>query len=433
MDKLQNEALSIWKNILKGVVQREKINLSSVSYDGTNFYTFIDTFNVRCEIAKRGKNKQGRNNLRQINYALFCCEDGQVPLYYDTYEGSRNDAKQFPLMLKKFHAFFEDLTGKEQKIPPTTLIFDKGNNSMDNFALLDSLELNFVGSVKLGGHQELVQIINDDPIFKSPHEAELEGTKSFRVKKKVYGRERTLVVTFNQNLFNAQWLTLQNDINKSVQKLGELQQKLEDRANGVITKGKTPTIESIKNQCKKYLGRQHLKQIVVTEITKGSSNIPKLEYRIDTDALHEISNTYLGKNILITNRGNWDDAKIITAYRSQFLIEDVFKEMKDRSTGNWWPMLHWTDSKIKVHGLYCTIAVLIRTLMARRIKQTGLRLSMKRILQELDTIREVINVYPRKRGQKMERRQSVLSKLSDTQGQLVSILKLKHKENSALG
>ena len=58
---------------------------------------------------------------------------------------------------------------------------------------------------------------------------------------------------------------------------------------------------------------------------------------------------------------------------------------------------------------------------------------MKRILQELDTIREVINVYPRKRGQKMERRQSVLSKLSDTQGQLISILKLKHKKNSVLG
>jgi len=434
MDMIKkNKALSIWKNILKGVVKREKIDLSSVSYDGTNFYTFIDTFNVRCEIAKRGKNKQGRNNLRQINYALFCCEDGQIPLYYDTYEGNRNDAKQFPLMLKKFHAFLKDLSEKDQKAPTTTLIFDKGNNSMDNFALLDSLQLNFVGSVKLGGHQELVQITNDDPIFKSSNEANLEGTKSFRVKKKVYGQERTIVVTYNQNLFNAQWLTLQNDISKSVRNLAELQQKLEDRANGIITGGKAPTIETIKKQCKKHLRRQHLKNIIITKITKNSANIPKLEYGIDTDALHELSNTYLGKNILITNREDWDDAKIITAYRSQFLIEDVFKEMKDRSTGNWWPMLHWTDSKIKVHGLYCTIAVLVRALMARRIRQTGLRLSMKRILQELDTIREVINIYPRKRGQKKERRQSVLSKLSDTQEQLMSILQLKHKKNSVLG
>ena len=107
--------------------------------------------------------------------------------------------------------------------------------------------------------------------------------------------------------------------------------------------------------------------------------------------------------------------------------------MKDRSTGNWWPMLHWTDSKIKVHGLYCTIAVLIRALMARRIAQKGLRLPMKRILLELDGIREVVNIYPRKRRQKVDRRQSVLSKLSETQEQLMSILQLKHRENSVLG
>ena len=434
MDKIKGDrALSIWKNILKGVAKREKVNLSSVSYDGTNFYTFIDTFNVRCEIAKRGKNKQGRNNLRQINYALFCCEDGQIPLFYDTYEGNRNDAKQFPLMLKKFHAFLVEITGEDQNIPQTTLIFDKGNNSVDNFALLDSLELNFVGSVKLDGHKELVQVANDDPIFESSNGDELKGTKSFQVKKKVYGRERTLVVTYNQNLFNAQWLTLQNDISKSAQNLAVLQQKLEDRANGVIKRGKTPTIESIKRQCSKHLRRQHMKRIITTEITTSSTNVPKLEYKINADAIHELSNTYLGKNILITNRDDWDDAKIITAYRSQFLIEDVFKEMKDRSTGNWWPMLHWTDSKIKVHGLYCTIAVFIRALMARRVRQTGLRLPMKRILQELEGIREVINVYPRKRRQKMERRQAVLSKLSDTQGQLMSILQLNHQENSVLG
>ncbi len=92
-------------------------------------------------------------------------------------------------------------------------------NSADNFSLLDSLELHFVGSVKLTGHKELVQILNDDPVFVSPIEDELKGTKSFKVKKKVYGQERTLVVTYNQNLFNAQWLTLQNDISKSVQNL----------------------------------------------------------------------------------------------------------------------------------------------------------------------------------------------------------------------
>jgi len=434
MDKIKGDtALSIWKNILKGVAERETIDLSSVSYDGTNFYTFIDTFNIRCEIAKRGKNKQGRNNLRQISYALFCTEDGHIPLFYDIYEGNRNDAKQFPLMLQKFHRLLNDLGGKTCAVPQTTLIFDKGNNSADNFALIDSLGLDFVGSVKLDEHKNLAQIPNSDPIFESCKAVELEGTKAFRVKKKVYGRQRILVVTYNQNLFNAQWLTLQNDISKAIEKLSLLKQKLEDRSNGLITRGKAPTLESVKKQCQSALTRQHLKRIITVTANKGSDDIPHLEYMIDTDAIHEVSNTYLGKNIIISSRENWDNAKIITAYRSQFIIEDVFKEMKDRNTGSWWPMHHWTDSKIKVHGLYCTIALLIRALMFRRIRKAGLRLSMKRVLKELDAIREVITIYPRKRQQKTERKQTVLSKISDVQQQLMSILLLKQGENRILG
>jgi len=434
MDRIQGDtALSIWKSILKGVVQREKIDLSSVSYDGTNFYSFIDTFNVRCKVAKRGKNKQGRNNLRQVNYALFCSGDSHIPLFYDVYEGNRNDARQFPLMLNRFHDLLKELCGPSCAVPQTTLVFDKGNNSADNFVLIDSLELHFVGSVKLDEHKDLARIPNNDPAFEDCKDPDLEGTKALRVEKKVYGRNRVLVVTYNQNLFNAQWLTVQNDIAKAAERLSLLSQKLKDRVDGVITKGSAPTLVSVQTQCKKFLSRQHMKKLISVTVTEGHDNIPRMDYAIDSDALHELSNTYLGKNILITSRKEWDNAKVVTAYRSQFIIEDVFKEMKDRTTGSWWPMYHWTDSKIRVHGLYCTIALLIRALMLRKVRQKGLHLSGKRVLRELSEIREVINIYQKKRRQKTERRQTVFSKVSDVQKQLMSILMLDEEKNSLLG
>jgi len=433
MDKIDAAtAASIWKNVIEGVVEREGIDLSSVCYDGTNFYTFIDTFNTRCQIAKRGKNKQGRNNLRQVSYALFCCADGHVPLFYDVYEGNRNDAKQFPLMLERFHSFFKELSGAEAPAPDTTVIFDKGNNSASNFALLDSSGLDFVGSVKLGQHKQLARIPNNDRGFVPCRAAGLEGTKALRVTKKVYGRQRTLVVTYNQNLFNAQWLTLQNDIAKACGKLSLLQGKLKDRASGLITRGKAPTAKSIATQCHKILRRQHLKGIIKIKVTLGKGHeVPQLDYAIDTTALHELSQTWLGKNILITSRHDWDDAKIIEAYRSQFIIEDVFKEMKDRTTGSWWPLNHWTDSKIRVHGLYCTLAVLLRALMFRRLKKAGLELSLKRALSELASICEVVTIYPRKRRQKSGRKQTTLTRTSEHQQQLLSILGL-NKENPAV-
>lgn len=434
MDRIEGEsAAAIWKNIIKGVVHREEIDVSSVSYDGTNFYTFIDTFNVRCQIAKRGKNKQGQSNLRQVSYALFCCADGHIPLFYDVYEGSRNDAKQFPVMLEKFNAFLQDIRGLRSAPEDTTLIFDKGNNSPANFELIDAMGLKFVGSVKLGEHKELAKISNVDERFQSCETAGLDGTKAFRVKKPVYGKDRVVVVSYNQNLFDAQWLTLQNDLGKAMERLSALQQKLRDRAAGLIKGGQPPTVASVQKQCEQILSRQYVQEIVTTTIREGKEKVPELEHAIDAAALAELADTYLGKNIVISNRESWDDARILEAYRSQFVIENVFKEMKDRTTGTWWPMNHWTDSKIKVHGFYCTIALLLRAMMWRRVKAAKIHLSMKRLMSELHDMRQVINVYPKKRQQKTERRQAVLSRTSELQDKLIDVLGLREAQNALLG
>ena len=130
MDRLDPPTTrAIWKDLITDVLAREAIRLDTVCYDGTNFYTFLDTFNTRCDIAKRGKNKQGRSNLRQVSYALFCHAQSQVPLYYEVYDGNRHDTKQFPLMLERFHNFLRDSFGDAPQNLQLTLIFDKGNNS----------------------------------------------------------------------------------------------------------------------------------------------------------------------------------------------------------------------------------------------------------------------------------------------------------------
>lgn len=419
----------IWREILQGVVAREHIDLSRICYDGTNFYTFIDTFNTRCTIARRGKNKQGRNNLRQVSYALFCCAEGQLPLYYEVYEGNRNDAKQFPLMLARFRQFFRDLGGTAA-MPPITLIFDKGNNSKDNFHLVDELALSYVGSVKLDEHKDLAAVANDDPRFQTT-DAHPPGCKSFRIPKQVYGRQRLVLVTYNQNLFDSQRATLQNDLGKALERLAELQTRLEDRRAGLLTGGRAPTPASIQRQCQAILKRQHLKRLIRVAVDADQHGLPRLRYELDSAALADLENTYLGKNLLITDREAWDDARIIEAYRSQFLIEGVFKEMKDRSTGNWWPMFHWTDSKIQVHALYCTIAVLLRNLMWRRVRQAGVQISLKRLLSELHDIREIVNIYPARGKQRSERRQTVLSKRNELQERLLSILGLAEAAKNA--
>lgn len=425
MDKLDESAAdAIWRNLLQGVIRREAIDLSSVSYDGTNFYTFIDTFNTRCELARRGKNKQGRTNLRQVSYALFCCSDGQLPLYYDVYPGNCNDAKQFRAVIGRFQKWFCAVSGTDAPLRSLTVVFDKGNNSAENFALLDQLGLHFVGSIKLDEHKDLMRIRNEDARFQVLEGARWQGAKAFRLTRKIAGKARTFVMTYNPKLFQAQWLTLQNDLEKALAGLGNLQQRLLDRSHGLITGGRAPQRASVEKQCRKLLKRQHLKSLIKIRIEVGVEEIPELNYQLDERALHELACTWLGKTLLVTTRSDWSDAKIVEAYRSQYQIENIFKEMKDTGVGNWWPLQHWTDSKIRVHGLYCTIALLWRALMMRRLAQAGLSLSLQRVYADLKKIKQVINLLPKRRGQKTASQPVVFTEMNQLQKQIFDALDL---------
>jgi transposase len=425
MDRIDRPtAQAIWQHLLDAVLQREQISLSQVCYDGTNFYTFIDTFNLRCQVAKRGKNKQGRANLRQVSYALFCTTEEHLPLFYDVYEGNRNDAKEFPQVLEKFQRWLKERSGSTWTTAKPTLIFDKGNNSADNFALIDTLELPYVGSVKLDEHPDWAKVSNQDARWQPATEPGLEGTKSWRTQQGVYGQERTLVLTYNQNLFESQWATVQNDLAHALGQLALVQQNLQARAQGLIQGGTPPTVQSVERKCEQILHRQHLRQLVQTTVSPDAAARPQLTYRADPAAQRQLQDTYLGKTLLLTSHQEWSDAQVIRAYRSQFVIEEIFHEMKDRHIGAWWPLHHWTDSKIQVHGLYCSLAVLLRALLWRRARQAGLRLSMSGLLDKLRQLRQVINVFPAKRADQAQPEQEVLTKQDDTQQKLIEILGL---------
>ena len=431
MDLMEAEkAQSIWQQLIGAVLQREQIQLSQVCYDGTNFYTFIDTFNLKCHLAKRGKNKQGRCNLRQVSYALFCTTDGHLPLFYDVYEGNRHDAKEFPRVLEKFQRWLKAQAAATGSATQPTLIFDKGNNSADNFALIDTLELPYVGSVKLDEHPDLAQVSNRDARWQPATEPGLESTKSWRLQQVAYGKERTLVVTYNQNLYESQWATVQNDLAQALNQLACLQRNLQDRAAGLIKGGIPPTVESVKRKCEQILHRQHLRQLVATLVTLDAGGVPQLSYAVLAGAPEKLKDTYLGKTLLITGHKEWTDAQVIRAYRSQFVIEEIFHEMKDRRIGAWWPLHHWTDSKIQVHGLYCTIAVLLRALLWRRAHRAGLQLSMGGLLEKLSRMRQVINVFPAKRAGQPKPEQTVLTQRDEVQDKLIEILGLQSPKSA---
>lgn len=409
----------VWMKIVNSVLELENIDLSCISFDGTNFYTFIGSFNMHCSMAKRGKNKQGRRDLRQINYALFCTRKDHFPLYFDVFEGNRHDSKEFGVVIEKFFKAFDK---RKLNRDGLTIVFDKGNNSNDNFnKFVDGSGFHFVGSVKVDDHKDLALISNDDERFNCFTNPRLEEVKAFRVRKEIYGKDLTVVVTFNNNLYTSQVKSINNEINKCIDKLSAISTKLNDRRAGRITRGKRPTIESIKKQIATILSGQYMKKLIETRV-KEEDNLPYLEYWLNGDNFVELADTYLGKTIIITDNHNWSTEDIIITYRSQYVIENIFKEMKDRKTGAWWPMYHWTDQKIKVHGLYCSLTLLIRALIMKRTQEAGMLMSLNKLHRELMGIREVLNIFSNGKNKKLS--QSVVSRMNKIQQQLFELFNM---------
>jgi len=65
-------------------------------------------------------------------------------------------------MIARFHDCLSDSFGDTPQSPQLTLLFDTGNNSQDNFRLIDTLKLHYVGSIKLSEVKDLADISNQD-------------------------------------------------------------------------------------------------------------------------------------------------------------------------------------------------------------------------------------------------------------------------------
>ena len=81
--------------------------------------------------------------------------------------------------------------------------------------------------------------------------------------------------------------TINNDIKKCLEKLSELSLRLTDRAGGVITKGRKPTIVSVTKSVKEILSRQYMKDIISVDYTERN-NIPLIDFKVDGQAFCQL-------------------------------------------------------------------------------------------------------------------------------------------------
>jgi transposase len=391
------------------------LETGSVALDMTNFATFIDTGNARAPIAQRGKAKQKRSDLRLVGLGLVVTRDGGVPLLSHAYPGNKPDVTQFPDMITTLaarHAALAAAAG--QQGTQMTVVFDAGQNSEANFALLAGAGLHYVGSVPASDCRDLLAMpASARTVVDKDRFGQLTAHDTRRA---VYGAERRAVLTHSPELHEHQARGFDGTT------LAKAGQKLDELA-ATLARGRTRRArDAVEAEISKITHDAWVRRVVTWQLSGDKPKDLRLTWAIDQNARAALEEELFGKHVLITSHDDWPAAEVIAGYRSQSEAEFSFRQMKDPRAVSFSPMFHWTEHNIRIHTFTCVLALQLAHLLRLQARRAGLRMSVRELLGQLAGIGETILIYPAERGRPKARR--MLTETTSTQEKLTQIFQL---------
>ena len=154
-DQVSREEIEkIASALFKRISEIESIDSDCLLFDTTNYYTYMDK-RTGSELAVTGKNKEGKDWLRQIGLALLVSRESELPLFYREYEGNCHDSKLFNRLIIEIHTALHEMNLRNRQL---IIVMDKGMNSQDNFESIDQKsDLDFVTTNSTYFAEELAQ------------------------------------------------------------------------------------------------------------------------------------------------------------------------------------------------------------------------------------------------------------------------------------
>ena len=376
MDSLPEDAIEKVELDLLGNLKRHyHLDDDTLFYDTTNFYTFVDTKNTRCDIAQRAKNKQKRHDLRQVGLALVVTREDFIPLFHHTYKGNMNDSRVFRQVVGRIKRRILDLNMDLEK---HTLVFDRGCNSKKNLALLARLKLHYVGALTPCHHTDPVQ---EAEAHFTPTTIGDSSLSLYRDKRIIWGEERTVVVFISKKLKAGQLRGIYRALKKKKQALREIQR---DLAN---PRAKKRTHKELTEKIDNLLKGQFMEGLLTYEVTELDNGRFSLTYRTNKENLYQLEDK-LGLRILMSDRHEWSSEEIVAAFYGQSSVEQAFKNVKNPYHLAVTPEFHWTDQKIRVHYFSCVLGYLLAALVWRQARmKAGFAGTLDTLLDTLNNIR----------------------------------------------
>jgi transposase len=409
----EEDLVKMSKRFFERIWALESPESDCLFFDTTNYYTFMAS-DTPSELARRGKNKEGRHNLRQVGLGLLVARGSRLPLYYCVYPGNLHDSRQFAAVMDEM---FGVVCGFDKTKERLTVVIDKGMNSEGNFQWIDEhSRIHFVTTYSTYFSQDLASIPLDEfepAETKKNRRLTEQGKKDdrilvYRTKGEYWGKERAVVVTHNPATARKQSYTLDSKLEDIRQELLSMRSRVRDK----MPHWRDP--EVIKERYLKLCEHLHVSSDL--HDVEFSQTGGKLSMSFRKNVLRvERKRAMFGKNIIITDNVDWTTSEIVEASLDRWQVEDQFRLSKDDDIVSMRPLRHWTDSKIRCHLFACMVAMTYLRRIELKLKAAGVDRTADDVMEDMRHLHSVLML--REGGRKAERRLEIPTK---TQAEVLS-------------
>jgi transposase len=388
---LDDESIETIENKLMQVIKKEYgVDFTHLSFDPTNFYTYINPRKENQELPRHGHSKEGRVTLNLVNLSLFLAIDGGIPLFHLTYPGNVVDSVHFKPALNSLQ---ERLAALEMAPGSVTLTFDKGNLSPGGFKLIDNMDLGYVCSDRPSSHKDKQAIPPGEFEMHVLPNGKTIGVKEFRATK--YGKSRRFIAVYNPKEAGWNLANLKKKVQKKVDKIDEYFATRTNFAPGEKKRGQADKWRNkaeVQAKIDDLVGKEPFASIIAVTI-EGPDKLPiatggylKVSATIVDDAIESTSYTH-GKSFLMTSREDLNAHEVVWVYRQQYLVEQAFKWLKSKDFLSIRPMWHHVDTSIRGHVFTCYLGLVLLSLLVRELTQLGVSIGIQDTISHLNSIK----------------------------------------------
>ena len=355
-----------------------------ILYDLTN--THFEGIMANSEKSTFGKNKQKRNDCRQITLALLTDEHG-FPLHSQYYNGNISEPSTLEQMLKDLADLHQNLFSSSEK---PCIIMDAGIATDDNIKYLLKHNYKYI-CVSRKSHKDLINKVEAEDVelikFKNKSDKELSS--------KLFNQDFEYENIDNKTCTVKESIIYIKSPDKEKKERAIDEKKYKRFEDGLKTIEKT--IQNPRGQ--KSIAKINQRIGRLKEKNKGIAGFFEIELTDDSKEIISIGwkrkekipkEKKQGVYFLRTNLAEKEEEKLWSFYRVINEVEDAFGTLKSEIKVR--PNFHQSDSTIEAHINLCVLAYYVISFIRYRLKSKNINYSWSEIRRLMSTQKRCIQV-----------------------------------------